>query len=109
MKENADRARALDAAEIAKQIKDTAEQMFRLRFQMSMGQMDGIKKLRSLRKERARMLTVLRERQDGATPVIQRPARAKALPKPAQQETKRQKPSAVAKPKAVAAPKVRKE
>ena len=84
MKENADRARALDAAEIAKQIKDTAEQMFRLRFQMSMGQMDGIKKLRSLRKERARMLTVLRERQDGATPVIQRPARAKALPKPAQ-------------------------
>ena len=62
MKENADRARALDAAEIAKQIKDTAEQMFRLRFQMSMGQMDGIKKLRSLRKERARMLTVLRDR-----------------------------------------------
>ena len=78
MKENADKARALDAGELAKQVKDTAEQMFRLRFQISMGQMDGIKKLRSLRKERARMLTVLRERQDGATPVIQRPARAKA-------------------------------
>ena len=60
MKENADKARALDANEIAKQITNTAEQMFRLRFQMSMGQMDGIKKLRSLRKERARMLTVLR-------------------------------------------------
>jgi len=104
MKENADRARALDAAEIAKQIKDTAEQMFRLRFQMSMGQMDGIKKLRSLRKERARMLTVLRERQDGATPVIQRPARAKALPKPAQtHEAAPKKAAAVAKPKAVAA------
>ena len=104
MKENADRARALDATEIAKQVKDTAEQMFRLRFQMSMGQMDGIKKLRSLRKERARMLTVLRERQDGATPVIQRPARAKALPKPAQtHEAAPKKAAAVAKPKAVAA------
>ena len=104
MKENADKARALDAAEIAKQVKDTAEQMFRLRFQMSMGQMDGIKKLRSLRKERARMLTVLRERRDGATPVVQRPARAKALPKPAAQAS----PKAVAaKPKAVVAPKTR--
>ena len=110
MKENADKARGLDAAELAKQIKDAAEQMFRLRFQMSMGQMDGIKKLRSLRKERARMLTVLRERQDGATPVVQRPARAKALPKPAAQtQSAPKKAAAVAKPKATAAPKVRKE
>jgi large subunit ribosomal protein L29 len=109
MKENADKARGLDAGELAKQIKDAAEQMFRLRFQMSMGQMDGVKKLRSLRKERARMLTVLRERQDGATPVIQRPARAKSLPKPAAQETAKKKIAAVAKPKAVVAPKVRKE
>jgi large subunit ribosomal protein L29 len=110
MKENADKARGLDAGELAKQIKDTAEQMFRLRFQMSMGQMDGVKKLRSLRKERARMLTVLRERQDGAVPVTQRPARAKSLPKPAAQESAKKKPAAVVKPKAVAAaPKVRKE
>lgn len=109
MKENAEKARALDANEIAKQIKDTGEQMFRLRFQMSMGQMDGVKKLRSLRKERARMLTVLRERQDGATPVVaaQRPARAKSLPKPAAQESAKKAP---VKTKAVAAaPKVRKE
>jgi len=106
MKENADKARALDAAEIAKQIKETAEQMFRLRFQMSMGQMDGVKKLRSLRKERARMLTVLRERQDGAAPVAQRPARAKSLPKPASQEAPK-KAAAVAKPKSAVAPKAR--
>jgi large subunit ribosomal protein L29 len=108
MKENADKARALDATEIAKQIKETAEQMFRLRFQMSMGQMDGIKKLRSLRKERARMLTVLRERQDGAT-VVARPERAKALPKPAARpEAAPKKAAAVAKSKAaIAAPKGR--
>ena len=66
MKENADRARGLDTAEIHKQLRDGSEQIFRLRFQMSMGQMDGLKKVRSLRKERARMLTVLRERGAGA-------------------------------------------
>ena len=111
MKVNAEKARGLDAGELAKQIKDAAEQMFRLRFLMSMGQMDGVKKLRALRKERARMLTVLRERRDGTSPVVaQRPARAKALPKPVAQETAKKKPAAaVAKPKAVAAPKVRKE
>ena len=42
-----------------------SEQMFRLRFQLSMGQADGLTKLRNLRKERARMLTVQRERELG--------------------------------------------
>jgi large subunit ribosomal protein L29 len=63
MKENADKARALDETELEKQLRDGREQMFRLRFQMSMGQTDGLKKVRALRKERARMLTVLRERE----------------------------------------------
>jgi large subunit ribosomal protein L29 len=74
MKQNADRARGLDQAELNKELKESIEQMFRLRFQMSMGQMDGLKKLRSLRKERARMLTVERERE-------LKPA-AEAQPKP---------------------------
>jgi large subunit ribosomal protein L29 len=65
MKENAEKARGLDAAEITKQLKDASEQMFRLRFQLSMGQADGLTKLRNLRKERARMLTVQRERELG--------------------------------------------
>jgi len=65
MKENADKARALDDAEMAKQLHEGAEQMFRLRFQMTMGQMDGLKKYRTLRKERARMLTVINEKKTG--------------------------------------------
>lgn len=65
MKENADKARALDANELAKELREGPEQMFRLRFQLSMGQADGLKKLRSLRKERARLLTVQRERELG--------------------------------------------
>ena len=72
MKENADKARGLDTAELQKQLRDSQEQMFRLRFQMRMGQMEGLKKFRGLKKERARMLTVLREREttpEAATPV----------------------------------------
>jgi large subunit ribosomal protein L29 len=71
MKENADKARSLDSAELKRELKESAEQMFRLRFQMSMGQMDGLAKVRKLRRERARMLTVLRERElSGEAPAV---------------------------------------
>ena len=57
------KVRDLDSAEIERQLKDMEEQMFRLKFQMSMGQMEGLKKARTMKKDRARMLTVLRERE----------------------------------------------
>jgi large subunit ribosomal protein L29 len=57
----AEQIRGLDAAELKKQLAEGDENMFRLRFQMSMGQMEGIKKLRELKKDRARILTILRE------------------------------------------------
>jgi len=81
MKENADKARALDAAEMAKQLRESQEQNFRLRFHLAMGQTDGVKKIRQLRKERARILTVLRERDLGRS---EAPAETvkKAAPKP---------------------------
>ncbi len=55
--------RDLDSGEIQSQLTDMEAQMFRLKFQMSMGQNDGLKKVRSMRKNRARMLTTLRERE----------------------------------------------
>ena len=73
MKENAEKFRALDPAELDKQLRDGAEQMFRLRFQMSMGQMDGVKKVRSLRKERARILTVLKQKGVAPSPAAAAP------------------------------------
>jgi large subunit ribosomal protein L29 len=45
--------------------KASAEQLFRLRFQVSLGQNDGVKKLRQLRKEIAQLKTVVRERELG--------------------------------------------
>lgn len=57
-----DKVRELDEKEINSQLNEAGEQMFRLKFQMNMGQTDGVKKYRGLRKDRARMLTVLSER-----------------------------------------------
>jgi large subunit ribosomal protein L29 len=59
----ADKVREIDSAELKRQSEELKEQSFRLRFQMTMGQTDGIKKLRTIRKDRARMLTILRDRE----------------------------------------------
>lgn len=54
--------RSLSDEELTHHEKATAEQLFRLRFQVSMGQNDGVKKLRQLRKEIAQIKTIARER-----------------------------------------------
>ena len=58
----AEQVRDLDPAELASKERETREQLFRLRFQISMGQADGVKKYRALKKDLARMLTVRGER-----------------------------------------------
>jgi large subunit ribosomal protein L29 len=59
----AEKIREIDTKDLQRQVHDTEEQMFRLRFQVNMGQTDGVKRLRELRRDRARMLTVLRQRE----------------------------------------------
>lgn len=58
----AEEIRNLGEAELRLREREMREQLFRLRFQMQMGQMDGVKKYRALRKDLARLLTVERER-----------------------------------------------
>ena len=55
--------RNLSDEELAHHEKTSAEQLFRLRFQVSLGQNDGVKKLRLLRREIAQIKTVARERE----------------------------------------------
>ena len=57
------KVRDLDAAELQRQLVEMEEQLFRLKFQMSMGQMEGLKKVRAMKKTRARIFTILRERE----------------------------------------------
>lgn len=55
--------RQLGPVELAAKEKEIREQLFRLRFQLSSGQMESVKKLRELRKDMARLLTVRREQE----------------------------------------------
>jgi len=62
----ADKLRDLDAKELESQAREAEAQLFHLRLQMGMGQMDGLKKYRALKKDRARMLTLVREQHAAA-------------------------------------------
>jgi large subunit ribosomal protein L29 len=62
----ADKVRDLDTIELQRQLGEMDEQLFRLQFQMSMGQMDGLRKVRAMKKDRARIHTILRERAPSA-------------------------------------------
>jgi large subunit ribosomal protein L29 len=57
--------RSLSDDELMHQEKTTSEQLFRLRFQVSLGQNDGVKKIRELRREIAQIKTVAKERELG--------------------------------------------
>ena len=61
----ADKVRGLDADELRRQLQDMDERLFRFQFQRSMGQLDGLKKARAMKKDRARIYTILRERAEG--------------------------------------------
>ena len=104
--------RNLSDDELKHQEKTSAEQLFRLRFQVSLGQNDGVKKLRQLRKEIAQIKTVARERELGihgekpeATPIVKAktakaeepaaPVKAKA-PKAAKKTTPKAAPKKAA-------------
>lgn len=52
-----------DTAELVQRERELAEQVFRLRFQLSAGQAEAVTKLRTARKDLARVKTLLRGRE----------------------------------------------
>ena len=60
-----DQIQNLTTEELRSQVAQTGEQLFRLRFQKSLGQNEGTKKLRELKKDIARIKTVARQRELG--------------------------------------------
>ncbi|MGB2717560.1 MAG: 50S ribosomal protein L29 [Vicinamibacterales bacterium] len=54
--------RDLHVDELQERIKEMDDQLFRLRIQKSMGQLEAAHKLKSLRRDLARVKTVLREK-----------------------------------------------
>lgn len=64
---NIEKIRNLGPDELLHQQREAADQLFRLRFQLKMGQTTGLKKMRELRKDLARIKTISRERELGIT------------------------------------------
>jgi large subunit ribosomal protein L29 len=62
----ADKVRNLTDAELQHQDSDLADQLFKLKFQLNMGQTESLKKIRGLRKDIARVKTILGERSRSA-------------------------------------------
>lgn len=53
--------RELGVEDLRQRLGELDDQVFRLRIQKSMGQTDGANKMRQLRRQRARVMTLLRE------------------------------------------------
>jgi large subunit ribosomal protein L29 len=61
MARRVEKYREMNSSELENQQRELAEQVFRLRFQISAGQAEGLKKMREARKDLARVKTLLRQ------------------------------------------------
>jgi large subunit ribosomal protein L29 len=61
-----DKIRNLTEEELSHQERELADQLFKLKFQLNMGQTESLKKMRGLRKDIARVKTILGERKRAA-------------------------------------------
>jgi large subunit ribosomal protein L29 len=59
--------RDLSRDELEGKVRDLQDQVFRLRMQKAMGQLDAAHKVQATRRDLARVKTILRQRQSGAT------------------------------------------
>jgi large subunit ribosomal protein L29 len=80
-----DKIRNLTDDELKSQQTKAAEQLFRLRFEKSLGNNEGIKKLRVLKLDIARIQTVNRERELG----LDKPVAAVAVAKKSRKKAKK--------------------
>jgi large subunit ribosomal protein L29 len=65
----ASRIREMNADEIEAKIRSIREELFNLRFRNSMRQLDNPLEIRNLRREQARLITILAEHQSGRRPL----------------------------------------
>jgi large subunit ribosomal protein L29 len=61
--------RNLDDVELTTKLREAKEELFNLRFQGATGQLENHGRLRAVRKDIARIYTILRERELGITPI----------------------------------------
>ena len=69
--ESAAELRALDAEALEEKLRDAKEELFNLRFQNATGQLDNTARLKTVRREIARIYTVIRERELGIIEAVE--------------------------------------
>lgn len=57
--------RELSDDELIQKDEDLKDQLFKLKFQHALGQLEDAMKLKNLKRDRARILTILKERKEG--------------------------------------------
>ena len=60
---NVEKIRNLTDAELLHQQRELSDQLFKMKFQLKMGQTESLKKIRELKKDIARVQTVLRQKE----------------------------------------------
>jgi len=65
----AEKMRNLSSAELDHKWRELQDQLFRLKFQLRMGQTESLKKIRGLRRDLARVKTIARGRMLGTEPM----------------------------------------
>ena len=63
--------RNLTQEELVARLRESKEELFNLRFQGATGQLESHGRLRAVRKDIARIYTILRERELGITPMLE--------------------------------------
>ncbi len=63
---NVDKIRNLTDIELGHQQRELSDQLFKMKFQLKMGQTESLKKIRELKKDIARVQTVMRQKQIAA-------------------------------------------
>lgn len=105
---DSEKLRNLTDAELVHQQREMNDQLFRMKFQLKMGQTESLNKLRGLRKDVARIKTIMREKELGLTngtgstaapakTEAAAPAKASAKKAPAKKATAAKKTAAAAK------------
>jgi large subunit ribosomal protein L29 len=121
-----EKLRNLTDAELEHQQRELNDQLFRMKFQLKMGQTESLNKIRGLRKDVARIKTIMREKELGlsngtksaatvpaedtekaATPAAAKPARARKSSAAARKSAGARKATATAKKKKTAGAKAK--
>jgi large subunit ribosomal protein L29 len=86
---NVDKIRNLTDVELNHQQRELSDQLFKMKFQLKMGQTESLKKIRELKKDIARVKTVMRQKQIAGGNGAAVKAAAVSAPAPAKQAAKK--------------------